>query len=124
MNQQVVTQEPASFPSNSAAMLYGISSNHENICKVEIGGELYKAIACMINAAVSKQKLASTPQDFDGKSLPIPMPPDSLAARSEVHIDGSVLDGWDIHSLRSHRSRMMQRIAGSSSDNASASDTP
>lgn len=68
-NQQVVPKELAILPSNLAAKLYGIPSSHENLCKVEIGGELYKAIARIIDAAVLKHKLSSTPQDVAGKSF-------------------------------------------------------
>ncbi|EHK24082.1 uncharacterized protein TRIVIDRAFT_67712 [Trichoderma virens Gv29-8] len=52
----VVTEEQASLPSNPRAITYGIPSNHENLCKIEIGGKLYEAIAQMIDAAVLKHK--------------------------------------------------------------------
>jgi hypothetical protein len=43
--------------------------------------------------------------------LTIVMPSGALLERSELHADGSVLDGWDKQSLRSYRSRMAKPIA-------------
>jgi hypothetical protein len=61
INQQVVPKELALLPSNFAAKMYGIPSSYENLCKVEIDGELYKAIAYIIDVAVLEYKLSSTP---------------------------------------------------------------
>ncbi|KAH6714417.1 P-loop containing nucleoside triphosphate hydrolase protein [Leptodontidium sp. MPI-SDFR-AT-0119] len=76
----------------------------------EIDGELYNAIARIIDAAVLEHKLSSTPQ--------------GIAERSELHADGSVLDGWDMQSLWSHRSRMAKPIADASSKNTSDVERP
>ncbi|KAI0183805.1 hypothetical protein EV127DRAFT_464772 [Xylaria flabelliformis] len=59
----VVSKELVTMPSNPNAVLYGIASTHENLCKVEIGGKLYNAIASMIDAPVAQYELSSTPQD-------------------------------------------------------------
>ncbi|PTB48317.1 hypothetical protein M431DRAFT_546947 [Trichoderma harzianum CBS 226.95] len=58
----VLAKEHAVLPSNPGAEIYGIPSSHENLCKVEIGGELYKAIARLIDTAVLKHEVFSIPQ--------------------------------------------------------------
>ena len=57
----------ATLPSSLTTDLYGIPTNHENLCKVEVGGELYKAIDSIITAAVLAYKPMSMPPDVAGK---------------------------------------------------------
>ncbi|KAL6699331.1 hypothetical protein J3F84DRAFT_182702 [Trichoderma pleuroticola] len=97
----VVAKEHASLPSNLQAEIYGIPSSHGDLCKVEIGGELYKAIARLLDTAVLKHEVFSIPQ--------------IVTERYELHTDGSSQDEWDMQSLRSHRSRMAKPVAEVSS---------
>ncbi|KAI0505484.1 hypothetical protein F5B22DRAFT_627890 [Xylaria bambusicola] len=105
----VVPKELATISSNPNSFAYGVASTHEHLCKVEIGCKLYNTIASMIEAAVAQYELSTSAQD--------------VTVRSEL-ADGSILDEWDIQSLRSHRSRMLKTSAYSSNKGISDLETP
>lgn len=99
----MITEELAKSPSHPGAKLVGISKSHEDVCKVDLNGELYNAIARVTDAAIVSHKLRV-----------------SHLGHSDRNSEGSVADIWDLQSLRSHSSRMETPVKLMLSENASA----
>ncbi|KAH8660511.1 hypothetical protein BX600DRAFT_523500 [Xylariales sp. PMI_506] len=67
----VIPAEYAILSHNSTAKLFGIPRTHENICKIDTGEELFKAIDRLIESVLRQQQLSETFQDMHGKHLPL-----------------------------------------------------
>ncbi|SMR53463.1 unnamed protein product [Zymoseptoria tritici ST99CH_3D1] len=99
----VVHKDIAIMSANTSAELcglYGLPKAHEDLCKVDVKGQFYKCVVMMVNTAKDRQASKRSPE--------------GTAAQSVLSIEDNIPDDWDMASLRSHRSRIGQAVAGAS----------